>query len=403
MVGWLVKCGDKRKMQNIVLPQASPVLISLIDRMCLRDIITQGYTLEILDFSYLVNKKRYEDAQNSSFKNTNIDGITVCEVKSKQSLKEYVAKHSDDCFWLLPFHNYFEVRSLFRYLSKYGVKYGYINGLYAEPGNVGIKENHSLKIRLNPAYIIRALYYRLLRKVWASSQPEFVAISSKCIEEYILKINGIRSDVKRIYLHTYDYENFMKVESYIAEKPYCVFLDQYYPYHPDEILSADGTGVVMEPRKYYHEINSLLGSVKQLFGIDIIIAAHPRADYTDKPFCWNDDWTIMYGSTAALVKGASLVVAHDSNAITFAVMARCPIILYASEYLKKHIVHYGVMKWYSNELDIPLLVEGESIDKRRVTVNQHKYDEFLRNRVAYDLENSRPIYESILHEMNMGL
>lgn len=134
------------------------------------------------------------------------------------------------------------------------------------------------------------------------------------------------------YVNYFDFDKFLEVnkENYIIKEDYCVFIDQYLAYHPDiEMFGLKNVNA----DKYFLELNSFFAFIESKFHLNVIIAAHPKADkYLDNnPFSGR---LIIFGKTCELVKDAKFVLTHHSTAISFSILFEKPIIFLNSELLR---------------------------------------------------------------------
>jgi hypothetical protein len=139
----------------------------------------------------------------------------------------------------------------------------------------------------------------------------------------------IDEKTKAIYAHNFDYDLYLKAKEVggdIVPGATAVFLDQYSPFHQD--LLQYGNLHKLNPKNYYDDLNYLFDRVEEKFNIEVVIAAHPRADYSDKPFAYRHR-KIIYHKTADLIMNSELVIAHDSLSIAFAVLFNKPLLLVA--------------------------------------------------------------------------
>jgi hypothetical protein len=127
--------------------------------------------------------------------------------------------------------------------------------------------------------------------------------------------------------HFFDYDVVLQlgVQEPSKEGPYAVFLDNYYPHHPD--FKANGRPS-LDPDQYYTALNRWFGEVEREWGISVVIAAHPKAEYNPEQFRGR---RIVKYNTASLVQDSELVVAHYSSAISFAVIYSKPILFLTSD------------------------------------------------------------------------
>ena len=99
-----------------------------------------------------------------------------------------------------------------------------------------------------------------------------------------------------------------------------VFLDINLPYHSD--LAFCGRPQI-DPVAYYRSLNRFFGLLEREYGIEVIIAAHPRADYDRTTFEGRQIFRLV---TAELVRDAEFVLSHTSTAMSYAVLNAKPLI-----------------------------------------------------------------------------
>lgn len=161
--------------------------------------------------------------------------------------------------------------------------------------------------------------------------------------------------------------------------PYYVFLDIYLPYHPD--LSRDGLRSI-EPTKYFDNLRVLFDDLEKKTGNKVVIAAHPKARYTDE----FGDRPSFYGKTPELVRGCSGVLSHHSAAINFAVLNQKPLVLiFSSEFTNASSANfllgnmYDIMRGYASELGCDMInMESESSFRSLDSVDVDMYDKYKR-------------------------
>ena len=125
-----------------------------------------------------------------------------------------------------------------------------------------------------------------------------------------------------------DYEKFVSSKSY-KDGGYFVFLDIYYPLHPDIIMYG---GKKRNPQPYWSIMNRIFQIIEAKYGKEVIIAAHPKSDYLQDTFCGRK---IIKNRTCELVKGCEGVILHASASINFAIMADKPLLMgFTKEQLK---------------------------------------------------------------------
>lgn len=107
----------------------------------------------------------------------------------------------------------------------------------------------------------------------------------------------------------------------IPNNRYFVFLDIYFPAHPDFI----GQKRIIKPSEeiYQKNMNVFFDKIERDLGVDIVVAAHPKANYEDNTFCGR---RIIKYNTAELVRYSEAVITHHSSSISFAVIYDKPLL-----------------------------------------------------------------------------
>lgn len=127
-----------------------------------------------------------------------------------------------------------------------------------------------------------------------------------------------------IYFNHPDWELARKISNaeHKSEQPkYAVFLDEYFPVHPD-IKYFFQQHLEKEQEPYRNRMCTFFDYIENKYDLEVIIAAHPKSDYNE--YYWEGRKCYKY-KTAELVKNAELVFLHGSAAISFAVIFGKPI------------------------------------------------------------------------------
>lgn len=181
----------------------------------------------------------------------------------------------------------------------------------------------------NPVDSIVQLTFLRIPPAWLGiRQADFIiAGGTKTLR---LKDKGpVQGGSEIIWAHTFDYDAFLKEkgkENHDTEDlpRYAVFIDQYFPFHPDLIQFGQETPEDFAEH-YYALVRKSFELIEHETGLEIIVAAHPRSNYDDKPDFF-DKRKVIKGRTAALIKHSSLVVLHYSTALNLALLFGKPVL-----------------------------------------------------------------------------
>jgi hypothetical protein len=217
---------------------------------------------------------------------------------------------------------------------------------------------------------------RLVREIFPSPIPEIVLMSGMA-EENDKRFRAVKH---KIWAHSFDYDIFLKVRNQTAfvDKPYAVFLDNDIVHHSDYDFASE-KGLATE-ESYFPAMNNFFQMLERKLGIPVLIAAHPRSRCDSRPYSWCGR-EIHYGKTAQLVRDATIVLAHMSTALGFAVLWRKPILLLLTDELK--FSRFGARTAYCGHLlKLPLINIDEldemlSVSDMLESVNEKAYASYV--------------------------
>jgi hypothetical protein len=235
----------------------------------------------------------------------------------------------------------------------------------------------------NPGLMLRLAWEGFLSRALPVVKAYDVAFTAGRIAE---RLHG--KDARNLVpIHHFDIDQMLADRSAPAvEGPYAVFLDDYLPFHPDFDISNIGH---IEAKPYYAALNDYFSWAERTLGLPVVIAAHPKARYPSNPF---GEREILFGQTQRLVRDASLVFAHGSTAISFAVMYGKPLCLLASPAIKAtHFPEYNQMLKTVDLLGCAMQDIETDRDPKALpqAAAQEKYREFYREFLS-NTEDRRP-------------
>lgn len=269
---------------------------------------------------------------------------------SWKSLEEFLSQHGPDSLVLL-----YVLPSmappLFELIAKYSV-----STLYFDSSRIPLRRSLVWTMR-TIAQSLASDPKQLLRRTFGKFQtqysPNFIIdyVIMGCKDSELHPPNWLKHARFPIFSHSYEYVIWDSSPPFVYDGPYILFLDQAHPDHSDPIKHKVANPFTREV--YYPEMEDFLHHVSATYWMPVLVALHPRSSITDGPKPYQGFQTFL-GCTASLVKGARLVVAHDSRAISFAVLGRKPLLLVKVDQMKKwkfgHIIHN-----FSHLLAAPLL------------------------------------------------
>lgn len=144
-----------------------------------------------------------------------------------------------------------------------------------------------------------------------------------------------------------DYNNYLKIKndkSRIIEEKYIVFLDIYFPLHPDLIINKSKIG--KNPDTYRQSLKIFFKYVENCYKMPVIIAAHPKSLYKGDEF---GNRKIIVYQTCKLVKDSELVITHLSTSTAFAILFNRPTVFIITDGMAKESKLFYKLKCYAKQ------------------------------------------------------
>ncbi len=139
----------------------------------------------------------------------------------------------------------------------------------------------------------------------------------------------------KIPAHSFDYEKYRRVNAVTSNQSasqWALYIDQSLPCHEDVIELGYTQPVSFE--RFSVALKQFFDRFEQESGMPVRIAAYPSARSDAYYKAMFGDRDVVFGQTAELIKGAAVVFAHASTALSFAVLWRRPLVFLVSEELR---------------------------------------------------------------------
>lgn len=385
--------------KNIFFVFNTPALMVDIKKYCLDELLSLGYNVHIFDASpvllplahQLVTAERLCDER-----------FIYCLCENKNQVEKVIRENFEGSIFIPMFNSYYDVKFIYQLFTKYNIRFGYINNANTELElkDICLRPKVSWKnSKLNPVHMYKAFYNRIFRKMSNYKKAEFIVLGGIENAQMYIKASECNSQTKVVTIHSWDYERFLNSKQYDNDgKPYCVYLDTYLPFHPDLVTE---TGLdVNETLKseLLQERDKIFEYIENKYGLEIIIAAHPRANYKDKGDIFKGR-KIEYGMTAELVKGegAKLVLTDCSNSIFFAVMAKLPVITMNIHSFDKLSYIQTVTLGFSDLVGSTVIRSPNDLDNiNPFKINSDKYERLWVKYIQGGKSNGEPMWSQIL-------
>lgn len=198
----------------------------------------------------------------------------------------------------------------------------------------------------------------------------------------------------KVPAHSFDYENYRQINTNkapVSPSAWALYIDECLPSHEDNEELGYSAPVTFE--NFSASIRQFFDQFEQVSGIPVKIAGYPSINKNIDYEAMFGKREVIFGQTAELVKDASVVFAHASTAISYAVLWRRPLAFLISNELRNS----WYMPWISapqSLLQAPLVdiddrTSGRALAKNSVAINIARYqayeDTYLRSPDSPDL------------------
>lgn len=145
-------------------------------------------------------------------------------------------------------------------------------------------------------------------------------------EKSLRPLRLVTAETKAFWAHSNDYELYLdEINTPTETTDTAVFLDQNFGFHDG--AKAPGFTQAADPDYFYPRLRELFDRIEAELGLRVVIAAHPRADYSKMPDLFGDR-EIQTGNTIKLLHASKLAICSYSTAAGMAVLFRKPLFIY---------------------------------------------------------------------------
>jgi len=252
--------------------------------------------------------------------------------------------------------------------------------------------------RLGEIRLLESLAARVPPHLAGVRAADFMVVGGKKCHGYGRLANGT---TRYINAHAMDYELYRQtIAEGVENENSAVFIDEFLPFHPD--LAMMGTGAPMAAEPYFRCLRALFDRIEKELNIEVVVAACPRADYTDMPDVFGDR-RVEYFATARLVAAARLVIAHRSTAINYAILSRKPVLLTATRETYRHTSQTPYFDGFRAALEKPIQFfdDAQAVDLGDVfAVDDAVYDRYVEDYIKQPDSPEAPYWQIVADAVN---
>lgn len=373
----------------------TPVLRSSYKRHGIKALSEKGYKIRIFDISPVVNKIAYENVKKDLLEE---EKMPVEVFYSKKEISNAIHMLESQSTLVIPYFDFsLDYLFVYRELSKANLKFGFIHRVNSEAKMPKIEKSRIFNYfkRISIHNVINSILIRIPKRFLPIKKAEFIVFGGLENREIYRKINLVDARTREIIIHALNFEDCIsneEKEGFIEQK-YAVFLDQYMPFHPDHLE----LGIKIDPKQYYSELNKLFEKIETMLDLEVIIAAHPKADYEKYRDVFGQRKKIKF-KTVPLIENAEMVIANFSTAIAYVPFYKKRLLICDSNCLNKYKYFSRRVAYWSKELDIEPVNLSDKIDDATLNqclseeINLDAYEQCIKDTLKGDFSWNKTEY-----------
>jgi len=372
------------KYNNIIFFVETPILTRYYKRYGIKELRDMGFNVTIFDLSPVLLPVAYKNITSDL---CDYDKLGFKLFKNFKYIKKALKDCSPQNTLIICSMGYrFEYRKLFSLLKKYKLHYCYF--MQELSVTDGEKIKRSIIQKFSPGSLKRFITRRIPKSIQNVQFADFILGCG--YDKEIIKIYKssrlCKKDCPIYFFHSSNYEECLinKGKKPLMPNDYCVFIDQYLPYHPDNL----DAGIKLDAGKYYNELNKFFDFIEKTYGIQVVIAAHPRSNYKLHPECFPHR-KIFKNETCMLVKDCRFVIYHFSNSLSYATLFKKPILIVTNKEIN-NIFCKSINKICHNLNNKPIDISEyskEEIDKR-LKIDNKAYINYVQRFMKKDYDGN---------------
>jgi hypothetical protein len=336
--------GPASGVKRVVFIMSLPLSPKIIGDFFIQEILDEGIAVEYWNVAQLLFQKEYPTPEENRkeikcYEFHLLSDFRKAIVKSERSTTVFIPQITYD-------HRSFKI---FTIISKADCC-----TFFFARGALPVNVNAAKERRLN---VVKLLSYKLPFKIaskitqkirtfylleskkrgWVKPHNVLFAAGRKA--QQVIGAGG-ELDFRRskvVPINYFDYDVFqLEAMKQNTNSPanYCVFLDEYFTRHPDFI--ALNIPLINE-HSYFSHLNNFFAAVEESLNIKVVIAAHPKSEYSENPF---NGRTLIKHETSKLVAGSAFVLCHMSSSLSFAILNKKPLVFISCKEIETTLPAY---------------------------------------------------------------
>lgn len=312
--------------------------------------------------------------------------------KNRKELKTFMLENKEDSILALDLPLRSKTTWLYRMITAVDMHYIGLNTRWFPRGLRNKDKKAQLK-KVTLSYLLKKIKfeieYQTCRKFVRKADAIFIPNNKS------KKYKQVQSEkTLTFFSHSSDYDQAMLSEGEISEE-FIVFIDVYYPHHPD--LKLYGLLTSESSADYHNNMNHLFRLIEKQTGKKIIICAHPRRP-KDKQ---NEfEFPVVYNKTSEYIKKAALVINHYSTAVNYVVIYNKPLLFVTMDAFSEN-GSKKLIEIIASRLGSPIINGNQinTIDLNRqdyLKINNKLYQEFLNENIIHSQSSKNRFGKDLL-------
>ncbi len=209
-------------------------------------------------------------------------------------------------------------------------------------------------------------------------------------------------NTETLWIHASDYDLYLQEKkSDIDKSDTVVFLDEYFPFHPDFAYSGMKSPISAE--KYYPLLNKVFDNIEKELGVKVIIAAHPRSQY-EKHLDYFQGRQCIRDNTPSLIRDSRFVLAHYGAGLSFANLFNKPVLFLT--YWEFEICIHGSFikesaKWFGKK---PISIDKDyNINwEYELNIDKDQYSKYKQVYIKTKQSQDLPFWQIVANRVKKG-
>lgn len=366
----------------------SPIQSNMKSLCLFDDFLNAGYKLILIDISAVTNRTAFESTKTDLIEN---DYAEIYRCRSKRELYRLIFNLPKKTIVFTRIQWSPTTYGVYRKLEVKKLVYGYLSLNEMDDSETlrNLKKNGiSLANPILLKRIFTGLFIRLPKRLLLKRGASFVITNLESKIDVYYQRYTATVNTKNLLLHSNVFEEGLKNKERerIVRDKYCLWLDSYIPYHPDNTkINAS-----VDPESYYKVLRDFFHHIENLYNIKVVVAAHPKADYDKHPDAYKN-FQIIKMETCMLCRDAEFVISTASQSIMYAVLYRKAILFVSQDALtegglQSHVigVHTLAQQFATEVIHLDSYEDDKERLDRAMNIPEEIYDSKIKEWIKAD-------------------